>query len=207
MEQPGKPSNVLHRILYFSTLLLVASVAVIPFIVRILTWYALSEIVASVECDTQVGNLLCACYRAIMFIDPLSFFVRYSANPSHNALLLFLHILWGGGIQHLFMEPIGSSVVLKRASANEFERDSNSPEQPILGMGGTLQKLQAEKQQCDIEAHEENTCTETIDVGPCYICLTIEQPNAILMECKHGGMCYECAKVSTWQGMLHHHRV
>ncbi len=110
MEQPGKNpahilSNVLHKILYFSTLLLVASVAVIPFIVRILTWYALSEIVASVECDTQVGNLLCACCRAIVFIDPLSFFVRYSANPSHNALLLLLHILWGGGYSISLWSP------------------------------------------------------------------------------------------------------
>ncbi len=38
-------------------------------------------------------------------------------------------------------------------------------------------------------------------MGPCYVCLTAEQPNAILLDCKHGGLCYECAKVGARQGM------
>ncbi len=95
------------------------------------------------------------------------------------------------------MDALSSPVQIKRVSTTKFDVDTDSLEQLNQEVTGKSIKPQAAEQN-DSEVHENNGEHE---VGPCYVCLTVEQPNAILLDCKHGGLCYECAKVSARQGM------
>ncbi len=86
---------------------------------------------------------------------------------------------------------------IRRASTSKFEVVYDNPsEQELedLETGKSIALHAAAEQYDSEEVHHENNIQEEQRV--CCVCLTVEQPNALLLDCMHVCSCYDCAKVS-----------
>ncbi len=89
------------------------------------------------------------------------------------------------------MNALKSPMRVRRVSTSKFEVVYDDPleqlEDPETGKSIMLHAS---------EVQHENNIIEEEECRPCCVCLTVEQPNAILLDCTHSYLCYECAKVS-----------
>ncbi len=102
------------------------------------------------------------------------------------------------------MEPLSSPMSILRVSSSAFEVNNdvleglNNPEKTTgKSIMPPPRSLTPNNNSAEMMEVSSNGTKEEVEenVNICFVCLTYEKPNAVLLDCNHGGLCYECAKV------------